>query len=249
MLSEYFQLSVVLVEPQHPGNVGAVCRAMGNYGIGDLRLVRPCDIEHPDAVAMAAGNDYLLRQATQFEDLPSALADTHQSFAFTRRGGRLRGRINDAVDLTGQLTDLPPGSSVALVFGREKSGLTSDEILCCSQGVTVPTPGEKGSLNLAQAVVIALYELHRQPPVERSQQQTLPLQGEMEPMFLQMEGVLDRIGFVNQSCRAASVGRLRSLLQRSRPDASELSLLRGMWSQLEQSINDWPGRKRGEPKR
>lgn len=67
-------------------------------------------------------------------------------------------------------------------------------------------------------------------------------------MFLQMETVLDRIGFVNQSCRAASMGRLRLLLQRARPDTTELSLLRGMWSQLEQSIKDWPGRKRGEPK-
>lgn len=249
METSELQLSVVLVEPQHPGNVGATCRAMANFGVSDLRLVNPCPLDHPDAIAMAAGADQLLVEAKRFDNLRAALADTHYSFALTRRRGRLRGGRHRSSEIIEVVSRLPRDSRVALVFGREKSGLTSDEVAACSQGMSIPSETGSGSLNLAQAVVVMLYELRRGALDGTDATDHLPTHDELEPMLQQMDAVLERIGFVNQECPGASLHRLRQLIYRARPDTAELALLRSMWSQLERSVNAWPGRKRGEKRK
>jgi tRNA/rRNA methyltransferase len=238
-------VTVILVEPQSPGNIGMVCRAMANFGAADLRLVNPCHHLHPEARKFAVGASSLLGSASIFPDLPSAVSDLHMTVATTRRRGRLRGQLLDISAVPALRSELPPAARMGLVFGREDAGLTSEETALCSHAATVNTSAEIGSLNLAQAVLLFLYELARQP-VTTSHMREIAEQGEVEPLFEQMESVLTRIAFLNSKRPDRVMTPLRHILRRAELNRHEVRLLRGMWSQLAWSIRDWRGRKRGE---
>lgn len=245
------RLAIILVAPQQPGNIGATVRAMANFGVSDLRLVTPsCQHLHPEARKFAVNAHPLLGTAKVYSSLPDALADCHLSIATTRRSGRLRGDLLDSTAVPGLLATLPPEAQVALVFGREDSGLSSEEVALCTHAATVATTEELGSLNLAQAVLLFLYEVFRpqpQPsPAPAATTATLPPQGEMQAMLGQMDAILERTAFLNPRSPAGVRNRLHQLLVRARPDPDEVTLLRGMWTQIAWSINDWRGRKRGE---
>ncbi|MBN2644643.1 MAG: RNA methyltransferase [Desulfuromonadaceae bacterium] len=240
------RFALVLVEPQQPGNVGAACRAMANFGIQQLRLVNPCDRFHPEAVKFAVSAKPLLGQAEVFADLPSALADLHYSVAFTRRSGRFRGQLDELPQLPQRLAALPADCCIGLVFGREDSGLSNAEVMACTSAATISTPGEKGSLNLAQAVVVALYEVTRSPDaVCPSSERPLPTQQQIEPLLQQVGQLIERIGYINPSRPEVIPAMLRGLLARALPDVEEVNLLRGLVEQLSQSVQDWPGKRRG----
>ena len=242
------RLAIILVAPQQPGNIGATVRAMANFGVTELRLVNPCPHLHPEARKFAVNAHPLLGTAKVYSSLPDALADCHLSIATTRRSGRLRGDLLDSTAVPGLLATLPDETKVALVFGREDSGLSSEEVALCSHTATVATTDELGSLNLAQAVLLFLYEIFRPqthpspPPVVET---TLPEQAELHAMLGQMDAILERIAFLNPSSPAGVRNKLHQLFHRARPDREEVALLRGMWTQLAWSINDWRGRKRG----
>lgn len=162
------ELAVILCEPQQPGNIGAVARAMANFGVADLRLVRPCAHLHPEARKFAAHGHTLLGSARIYPDLAAALAGIDLSIAATRRGGRLRGELLDTTELPGLVGALPPGRRAGLVFGREDCGLSSADVALCTHAAAIATRGPALSLNLAQAVLVFLYELARAPATPRS---------------------------------------------------------------------------------
>lgn len=239
-------LAIILVEPQNPGNIGMVCRAMANFGVSDLRLVNPCDYLHPEARKFAVAAHPLLGSAQVFADLPTAIADLHLSVATTRRVGRLRGDLLDIGAVPELRRSLPEGGRMGLVFGREDAGLTSDEVASCSHAATVETSAEVGSLNLAQAVLLFVHELSRQVPTSVvGAREPLP-QGELEALFGQMEKVLTRIAFLNPKRPEGVMNSLRRIHQRAALDVRELAMLRGIWSQIDWSCRDWRGRKRGD---
>lgn len=246
------KFTVVLVAPRQPGNIGAVCRAMANFGVTDLRLVNPCDRFHPEAVKFAVDAKPLLGQASLHETLSDALADLTMSVALTRRCGRLRGDLHPISALQPFIHPLPAQSRIGLVFGREDCGLSTEEVAQCSHAATIPTTGvlgSKGSLNLAQAVVVTLYEMS----CERSDQcidgalceQPLPLQQDTDALMDQVDQLVDLVGYTNPSRPEVFGGMLRSLLAKARPNIKELNMLRGVVEQLSQSVQGWPGRRRG----
>ncbi len=241
-------VSVILVEPQSPGNIGMVCRAMANFGARDLRLVNPCQHLHPEARKFAVGAAPLLGEARLFASLEEALGDLPTAVAATRRGGQRRGAPLNARDLPSLAAGPAVDGRLGLVLGREDAGLTSAEVALCSHTVTIPSDPARGSLNLAQATLILLYELYvgagpLDPPLAEQAPATL---GEVEPMLGQMEQVLTRIAFLNPGQPDTVLNTLRRIFQRAALTPRELAVLRGMWSQLAWSIRDWRGRKRGE---
>jgi tRNA/rRNA methyltransferase len=238
-------LAIVLVEPQNPGNIGMVCRAMANFGASRLRLVNPCQHLHPEARKFAVSASELLGRAELYPNLASALADRQCAIAATRRAGKQRGELLDLTDLPAQLAAYPADIRLGLVFGREDSGLSTDEVALCTHSVSIATAAY-GSLNLAQAVIVFLYELcRRRTPATALQPVPAPLPlGELEPLFAQMQSTLERIAFLNPAAPAGVMNSLRRVLQRANLDPRELDLLRGMWSQIDWSARDWRGRKR-----
>lgn len=150
------ELVIVLVEPHHPGNIGAVARAMANMGAERLRLVNPCAIDD-QARALAWGALHLLERAEHCADFEAAVADCTTVIGFSARDGRFR---LPPLVLRDAATEIRAREGrIALVFGREDSGLRFEEIERCHQLVRIPTPGTHGSLNLAQAVLVSLYEI------------------------------------------------------------------------------------------
>lgn len=239
------RLTIVLVEPRIPANIGMVCRAMANFDISRLRLVNPCD--HHDAMAhkLAVGAAPLLDRAQCYDSLEASLEDMHLSVAATRRAGRHRGQLLELPAFAQSLSRYPEDFDLALVFGREDSGLTRDEVEQCQQAVTVQTSQALGSLNLAQAVLLFLYELSSAPP-GISATRAYPRHAETTAFCESVQQLLQRVAFLNPQRPDAMMQPLKRILNRANPDIDEFNLLRSMFSQLAESARDWRGKRRGK---
>jgi len=238
---------VILVEPQSPGNIGMVCRAMANFGASELRLVKPCVHLHPEARKFAVFAHPLLGKAELYKDLQSALADLQFTVAATRRTGKLRGELLDIRESSVAANELPSGTRIGIVFGREDAGLTSEEVSLCTCSSAIPTEAETGSLNLAQAVLLFLYEFYRARGFAQTQPQNeIAQQGEVEGLLTQMEKVLHRIAFLNPKSPEQGLYPLRRIFLRAMLSRHEVGLLRSLWTQIAWSVHDWKGRKRGD---
>ena len=161
-------LAIVLVEPRVPENIGAVSRAMMNFGLSELRLVAPrCNHLGRGARAVAVGTDRILKGALLFDDLGAAVGDRGTIMATVpRRPTRSYGLIpaREAAPLLIEAA-LPPATA-AIVFGREDNGLTAEELSLASQHVAIPTADDYPVLNLAQSVLLVASELYSamEPP-------------------------------------------------------------------------------------
>ena len=239
-------IAIVLVEPQSPGNIGMVCRAMKNMGLSRLRLVKGCDRFHPESLKFAVSARNLLEEAELYEDLASALADCPLTIGTTRRHGKYRQEILEpgevAALLKGQAT---PECRGAIVFGREDNGLTTDELALCRWHATIPSSVEYGSLNLSQAVLIFCYELaHSAMPPIAGRNETPATSAEMEALFGQMDDCLQKIGFLGEQNPGHIMRSLRRILFRADLDSREVSILRGMFTQIDWASTGFDGRKR-----
>lgn len=151
---------VILVRPRDPNNIGAATRAMGNFGLCDLRVVDPYPPVWREAVS-AVGVSDILQNARRFDSLDAALADTHFSLASTAlKNRRAEQEIITLPHLNARLENAPQGLT-ALVFGNEKSGLSGEDIARCDAILNIPTSAKQPSVNLAQAVILTCYELSR----------------------------------------------------------------------------------------
>ncbi len=237
-------ISVVLVGTQSPGNIGMVCRAMKNMGLYDLRLVNPCQVDHPEAHKFAVSARDVLDGARLFTSLEDALRDCEISVATTRRHGKYRQEISTPQEIAEKVRSQAAMHRVALVFGREDSGLTTEEVALCRWQSTIPTADEYGSLNLAQAVLIFCYELHKRQEVTPAQDtRLLADSAAMEAMYRQMEKTLLKIGFLNPENPAHIMRTLRRIYSRAELDEREVAVLRGMMSQIDWGTGEFKGRK------
>lgn len=241
-------LAIILVEPQSPGNVGMVCRAMKNMGLNQLRLVNPCSITHPEALKFAVSAKDVLEGAEIYPTLAAALADTPLSVATTRRHGKYRQEICTPREIVDRISGDGGANRAALVFGREDSGLTTEEVALCRWQATISTSDEYGSLNLAQAVLIFCYELFG--AMDRADagegENRLLAGGEaLESMYIHMERVLLKIGFLNPENPAHLMRSMRRIFARAALDEREVAIVRGMISQIDWAASEFKGKKGG----
>ena len=238
------RITVVLVEPQSPGNVGMVCRAMKNMGLNRLRLVNPCQIDHPEAYKFAVSARDLLEGAELFTSLQDALADTHFSIGTTRRHGKYRREIITPEEVASRLHAQLGEHRAALVFGREDSGLTTEELALCRWQATIPTDEAYGSLNLAQSVLIFCYEIFKAiGETGAATERILAGSEETEAFFGHMERSLLRIGFLNPQNPDHIMRTFRRIFARAELDTREIAVLRGMMSQIDWAANEFKGKK------
>jgi len=239
-------ITIILVEPQSPGNIGMACRAMKNMGLTQLRIVNGCDRFHPEALKFAVAARDLLETAVIFPDLASAISDCTLTVGTTRRHGKYRQEILSppevAVRFREQVTSDCRG---ALVFGREDNGLTTEELSLCRWHATIPTSNEYGSLNLAQSVLLFCYELGKAAEsVGGGRPLELANAGEMETLFAHFHTALNKIGFLNEQNPEHIMRSLRRIFFRADLDSREVTVLRGMLTQIEWASSDFDGRKR-----
>lgn len=237
---------VVLQEPQDIVNIAGTMRAMMNMGLYRLRLVKPALFDAHRIDGIAHGSGQYLDQVEFFETLPDALADVLHSVASTARWRSEQFVWQHPREAAPELLALPATREqpIALVFGREDSGLFTEEIDLCDRVITVPTNPRHSSLNLAQAVLLVLYELWM---VEQGSQRALPTPRkiktappatttELHAMFADMETALDRIEFFKKRNPAVIMRALRAAARRAGLNQREAKLFRAMAIEIRKVI-------------
>lgn len=231
---------VVLVEPSHPGNIGAAARAMKTMGLQKLALVNPKSFPHQNAYEMASGAGDLLDEAITFDTLDAALEGCHRVFATSARPREL-GLPGMKPDVCARMVStFSSHSQVALVFGREHAGLTNDELLKANYHINIPANPDYSSLNLAQAVQIVCYELRQKilaPEVQtHMQEEPLATAKDLQSLQLHMESVMRQVDFLKDSNPKKLPQRVRRLISKGLLESNEVNILRGFLSQVEKAI-------------
>ncbi len=230
--------TIVLVETSHPGNIGAVARAMKNMQMSSLRLVSPLLFPNADATSRASGADDILVNAGVFANLNDAIADCQIVLGASARDRTIAWPSLTARECANQfVTQDASNQRIALVFGRENSGLTNEELDLCHYLLRIPCNPEFSSLNLAQAVQVVCYELfvaasgHFQASEEASQLLEAPLATarQMELFYEHLYQTLDDIGFLHQDKSQSIMRRLRRIFNRAVLDSKEVDILRGIF--------------------
>ena len=233
-------------------NIGAVARAMANFGLSELRLVAPRDgWPNPQAEAMATNALPILQAAEIFPDVLSAMADITRAYATTARPREIEKRVVTPQEAMAEMS----GGKVALVFGPERTGLTNEDLSWCESIITIPTT-EHASLNLAQSVVVVGYEwysaLSRATPrdllledsdpstrqrLAQDKLQPAPLE-QYDQLFRKLEGYLDAADFFKVAEKKPGMWiNIKTMLLRGRWTSQEIRTLHGILRALAESDN------------
>jgi TrmH family RNA methyltransferase len=223
-------IRVVLVGPLYGGNVGAVCRAMANMGLGDLALVAPRPLNMDELRMMACHAFEVYERRREAATLGEAVADCGRVVGTTARGGLYRQHVQTPRAMAPRLLEAAAAGPAALVFGREDNGLDNEELALCSALVRIPTATAFASLNLAQAVMVCCHELFSaaevyQPPEEKSPEASSALR---ERMFEIWRATLLEIGFMEPEKADHMMLGLRRILGRGRLTEDDVNILMGM---------------------
>jgi tRNA/rRNA methyltransferase len=227
---------VVLVEPQLGENIGAAARAMANFGLSRLRLVKPRQRWPNDkARMMAAGADRILDDAALFDSLADALADCSFVLATTARAHDQAKPVIDAAEAAREIAPrIAAGETVAIMFGRERNGLENDEVALADRVVTLPVNPAFASLNLAQAVVIVAYEWFKlisgdQLPFAMPQKSPPAPKEQLFAFFASLEHELEQVEFFRPPDKRETMQiNLRNIFTRMQPTRQDIQTLHGV---------------------
>jgi len=222
---------IVLVNTSHPGNIGAAARAMKNMGLGELCLVDPKEFPSAEATARASGADDLLANANVVDQLDAALAGTALVIGASARSRTLPVPMLNPRECAELIMQQPSDELSAVVFGRERTGLTNEELDRCQYLVQIPTNPEYPSLNVAAAVQVIAYELRMAAdikPHKIEKNHRFATADEMELFYRHLEETLIGIEFLDPDNPRKLMRRLRRLFGRVRPNENEINILRGI---------------------
>lgn len=224
----------VLVETSHPGNIGAVARAMKNMGLADLVLVNPREFPHVEATTRASGADDLLARARVVPTLEAAIEGCSLVLATTARTREQHFRIHEAREAAGRLVAeaAASGSPAAVIFGTERFGLSNEHLLRAHALLRIPANPEYESLNLAMAAQLIAYEIRmaqRDAPVIPPRDAPLATPEDMERLFRHLEEVMQEVDFRDRTQSGTRLmARIRRMFNRAELDANEVNILRGI---------------------
>jgi TrmH family RNA methyltransferase len=232
-------ISIVLVRPTRPGNIGAAARAIKNMGLSRLVLVRPVDPLSSDSYTMAYGAHDILESAKIFQSLPRALARFRYVVGTTARTHKGYGKPAPLMKTAPDILTRARRHPVAILFGPESSGLANDEIALCQSLVTIPTASAHTSINLAQAVMVVAYELRRcavtnggEKSRRAGRRREIVDTDQRERFYAELKTLLEMIGFVKGTQGTHIQADLRRIFGRAEPDERELRILRGIVRQV-----------------
>ena len=225
-------IRIVLVEPSHPGNIGAVARAMKNMALDQLVLVKPKQFPHSDAIARASGADDVLAAARVVDSVREALAGCGFVAATTSRDRDQYFRVADVRDAAARLVAEAQRSPAAVLFGAERTGLRNEDLEPAHILIRIPANEAYLSLNLAMAVQLVAYEILRARGVKVD---TAPgaapfaAPEDMERMYTHLAQVLEEIDFRDRTQSGTNLmARIRRFMQRAELDKNEVNIVRGI---------------------
>lgn len=230
--SALHRLRIVLVEPTHPGNIGATARAMKAMGLDRLCLVTPARFPSAEATARAAGADDILHEARVVDFVDEALTGCGLVLGTTARTRRIEWPVIDVREGARRAVAQAVETPVAVLFGRERSGLTNAEIDRCHALIRIPAAARFSSLNVAAAVQIVAYEMRLAAcgasVVPADPEAPSATADELEGFYRHLEATLVRIGYLDPAAPKLLMRRLRRLFSRAGPDRAEINILRGI---------------------
>ncbi len=237
-------IAITLVEPTHPGNIGSSARAMKTMGLSKLCLVNPMDYPSMKAYALASGALDVLDQARVVDTLSDALDETHLVIGASARKRDIQVPLLDIDDLGREaLACAAKGKKVSLLFGREHSGLTNEELYRCHYQVTIPSNPVYSSLNLSQAVQIFCYEIRKQflkdEPKETSRAyEQLAKAADVERFYQHFEAMLYRTEFITADTPKKLMPKIKRMFSRIQLEETEVNFLRGILTAIDKSIEN-----------
>jgi TrmH family RNA methyltransferase len=241
-VSRLAAVHVVLYEPQDPVNIAATIRAMKNMGVDKLRLVRPVAYDPYRLVGVAHDTQEIIEAIEHFDDLETALADCVRVAGFTARRRAAKREVLTPRSAAGDLLEFAVQGKLAILYGREDKGLPNDALDLAHTVVTIPTT-RHASLNLAQAVLIGLYELHvaaadatrrLAPPRKMADP---PTGEQFQMLFDDAHRALTEIAFFKTRNDEHVMRSLRSIVFRASPDGREVDLMRAMAIEVLRTID------------
>ncbi len=227
-------IKIVLVETTHPGNIGAVARAMKNMKITNLCLVAPKFFPNAEATSRASGADDVLARAVVCQSLPEAIADCQLVIGASARCRTISWPEMTPRQCAEKIANNEPPQKVAIIFGRENSGLKNHELDLCHYLLRIPCNSEYSSLNLAAAVQVVCYELFVAAGVQQDVQIgdkgecPLATAAQLESFYTHLYQALNDIGFMQPGKSQSIMRRLRRIYNRIQLDTKELDILRGI---------------------
>ena len=234
------EIRIVLVEPSHPGNIGATARAMKTMDLSSLYLVNPKRFPDPQADWRAAGALDVVASAKVFDSLEDAIGDCGYVAGTSVRDRHIPWTVKSveefALDVAGMPEDSKP---LAILFGRENNGLSNEELAMCNLHVRIPSSIVYGSLNLAMAVQILVYELFKgrgNTDVKAGWDRRHATHAEITAMYEHLDRVLNAIGFFDPSAPRTAFTRFQRMFGRIELDETEVQILRGMFTHIERAI-------------
>jgi len=230
-------IRIVLVEPSHPGNIGAVARAMKNMGLRELVLVKPKQFPHAEATARASGADDVLAAARVVETVGEALSGCGFVAATTSRDRDQNFRVLDVRVAAQRIAAEAKHSPAAVLFGAERTGLQNEHLEAAHALIRIPANPEYLSLNIAMAVQLVTYELFRafaEPVVADPRTAPLATPQEMEHLYTHLAQVMEEVDFRDRTQSGTNLmNRIRRFLQRAELDENEVNILRGFLTSIQ----------------
>lgn len=233
----------VLVGTTHPGNIGAAARAMKTMGISNLHLVSPKTFPSAEATTRASGADDVLHKAVVHDSLESALSGCHYAFGMSARLRHLHVPVINPRQAVEQLEKFDDDTQIAIVFGREHSGLSNEELDRCQFLVNIPANPEYSSLNLAAAVQVVAYELRMsfKPVIDFGrigEQREAITADDLSHLYDHFERSLTAVGFLDPENPRNLMRRIKRLFNRADLDRNELHIMHGILRAAETKARD-----------
>lgn len=234
-------IRIVLVAPTHPGNIGAVARAMKTMGLTQLYLVNPKHFPDPQAIDRAAHATDILDNAVVVDNLVTAINDCHLVFGTSARDRTLPWpEAALRIAATQAIQQTQHDHQIAFVFGREHAGLTNEELALCHGQIHIPANPEYSSLNLAAAVQVVCYEIRMAYLSDNTKENIIHDElinvEQLEGFYSHLENVLLQLDFIGDKDPSHVMTRLRRLFSRTKIETKELNILRGMLTAVERKV-------------
>ncbi|EML1936203.1 tRNA (cytosine(32)/uridine(32)-2'-O)-methyltransferase TrmJ [Providencia vermicola] len=234
-------IRIILVETSHTGNMGSTARAMKTMGLSNLYLVNPQVQPDSHAIALSAGASDVIGQATIVNSLDEALEGCQLVIGTSARSRTLSWPMVAPRECGEKSVEQAKTAPVAIIFGRERIGLTNEELQKCQYHLYIPTNPEYGSLNLAMAVQLVSYEIRmaylaldeKNAVNSDSSEVEYPPAQDIERFYVHLESVLNESGFIRKAHPGLIMNKLRRLFTRAHIETQELHILRGILTSME----------------